>query len=59
MPSKRTSQDVEIKITLAGPEAPERLLANGEMVFQSGLPEGLRVTDSRCGRRRRTRARDS
>ena len=44
MPSKRKSQDIEIKITLAGPEAPERLLANDELVFQSGLLEGLRLT---------------
>jgi hypothetical protein len=44
MPSKTKSQDVEIRITLAGPDAPERLLANAELAFGSGLLEGLRLT---------------
>jgi hypothetical protein len=44
MPSKTKSQDIEIRITLAGPDAPERLLANAELAFGSGLLEGLRLT---------------
>jgi hypothetical protein len=44
MAGKRKSQDIEIKVTLAGPDAPERLLASAELVFQSGLLEGLRLT---------------
>jgi hypothetical protein len=44
MPSKKRIEDVEIKITLAAPDAPERLLANAELIFQSGLLEGLRLT---------------
>src|SRR5262245_4019606 len=44
MASKKRTQDVEIKVTLATPDAPERLLANAELIFGSGLLEGLRLT---------------
>jgi len=44
MPSKRKTEDVEFRFELPGPKGPGKLLANAELVFNTGLLAGLRLT---------------